>query len=158
MTGPPTYDRWAFEKAMWASGLPTNAKVLAAFLASDLPVKNKPQWNKRAGEDARLIETLATATGLSRASVKRAANDLEAAGFLTRTKRANKQGRRSSIFRLHLPAKAHTEPLGKAHTEPLGLAHTEPYIRVSQRSGEAAKAAQSARLSAHRRPDDVPSG
>ena len=125
---PPqsTYDRWAYERAVRESDLPVNARLLALTLASTLPTKSNRRNRMKAGEGQRLIETLVRETGLSRASVKRALNKLEAAGFVARIAQSGRRGRRASIFRLIVPAKAHLEPLGEAHPEPLRPAHPEP--------------------------------
>ena len=126
----PAYDRWAFERAVLDSDLPANARLLAFVLASVLPAKSNRRKGMKAGEGQRLMETLASETGLSRRTLFRACAELEAAGFLSRLAQSGRRGRRSSIFRLHAPAKCHPDTLGECHPDTLGQCHSGTQYRV----------------------------
>ena len=130
MAAPPAYDRWRFEAAIRESNLPANARLLALTLATVLPTKSNHRKRMTAGKGPRLIETLARETGLSRRTLFRACEELEAAGFLSRIAQSGRRGRRSSIFRLHLLAKCQSGTLGECQSDTLGQCHSGTQYRV----------------------------
>ena len=134
MAAPTPYDRWAFEAAIRESDLPANARLLALTLATVLPTKSNHRKRMTAGKGPRLIETLARETGLSRRTLFRACEELEAAGFLSRIAQSGRQGRRSSIFRLHLLAKCQPDTLSECQSDTLGQCHSGTQYRVHLQS------------------------
>ena len=112
------------------SGLPLRAQHLAFVLAHVLPWKDKPNWHMKAGEGNRLVSTLAKQAKMSPATLHRACNDLEEAGFLRRESRTTKRGRLSSTFRLHVPTNSHIESWGDSQTESLEVSQIERDIVV----------------------------
>ncbi|HUK68335.1 MAG TPA: helix-turn-helix domain-containing protein, partial [Streptosporangiaceae bacterium] len=107
--------RWAIESALAESDLPAPARLVLYDLLrrSDASTAVIPERFSPS------IAAIAQATGLSTATVKRALNSAEQAGWVTRTRHPHQsRDHDPTSYAIHTPLGWLTESQGLAHTEP----------------------------------------